>query len=176
MTRRRFPTGFRTKCRLSEKSSEGSFRKFHLTRIFLANSSKFFRSSGSLKDLWTGEKSNPSSKTWILIPDNALWLRLKTVLEQNVSARRPSSVMVAFVAKPSDLTTELPIAKSCSKSSLCKSELKSVFHLIYLWNCLYSLLLVLNHLSYRMRWYFQKWTCYIYFIYIYIYVTLMKKS
>ena len=66
---------------LSEKSSEGSFWKFHLLCILLANSSKSFRSSGSFRDLWTGKKFNPFLKTWISISDNALWLRLKTVLE-----------------------------------------------------------------------------------------------
>ena len=98
---------------LWEKSSEVSFWKFHLIRILQANSSKSFRSSGSLRDLWSGQKSNAFFKTWISKSDNALWLRLKIVLEQNWPARRPSSVMVAFVGKPSDLTTELPIAKPC---------------------------------------------------------------
>ena len=67
---------------LSEKSSEGSLRKFYLIRIFLANSSKSFRNSGSLRDLLTGKKFNPFSKTWISIFNDALWVRLKTVLEQ----------------------------------------------------------------------------------------------
>ena len=94
---------------LSEELSEGSFRKFHLIHVLLANSSNSFQSSGSLRDLWTGEKSNTFSKTWISISDNALWLRLKTVLEQNEPTRRSSSEMVVFVGKPSDLTTELSL-------------------------------------------------------------------
>ena len=69
--------------------------------------------------------------------------------------------MVAFVGKPSDLTTELPIAKSCCPPQNHRfvnlPELKAVLHLIYLRNCFYSPLLVLDHLSYRMRWHFQKW-------------------
>ena len=36
--------------------------KFDLTRLLLANSSKSFRSSGSLRNLWTAEKSNLSPK------------------------------------------------------------------------------------------------------------------
>ena len=94
---------------LSEELSEGSFRKFHLIHVLLANSSNSFQSSGSIRDLWTGEKSNTFSKTWISISDNPLWLRLKTVLEQNEPTRRSSSEMVVFVGKPSDLTTELSL-------------------------------------------------------------------
>ena len=135
----------------SEKYSEVSFWKFHLIRILRTKSSISFRSSGSLRYLWTGEKSNPFSKTWIAISDNALWQRLKTVLEQNVPARRPSSVMVGFVGKASDLTTELPIAKSYLESSFCKSTriesssssnlLTKFFYSVLLY--VYSLLLLL---------------------------------
>ena len=121
MTRRRSPTGFRTKCRFIRKILWRFVWKVAFNSIFLANSSKSFQSSGSLKDLRTGEKSNPFSKTWISISDNALWLKLKTVLVQNEPARRPSSVMVASVGKPADLTTESSTAKSSLESLFCKS-------------------------------------------------------
>ena len=78
--------------------------------ILLENSSKSFLSSGSFKDFWIGAKSNPFSKTWISIFESTLWLRLRTVLEQNEPWRRPSSVTVALVDKPSDLTMGLPIS------------------------------------------------------------------
>ena len=131
---------------LSQKSSEALFQKFHLIRILLANTSKSFR------DLWTSEKSIPFSKTWISISDNALSLRLKIVLEQNELGRRLSSLMVVFVGKLSDHTTELPIAKFNLESSFLNlPELRAVLHLIYLRNWFYSPHLVLDHLSYRMR-------------------------
>ena len=46
---------------------------------------------------------------------------MKTFFEKNEPTRRPSSEMVAFVGKPSDITTKLPIAKSSLDSSFCKS-------------------------------------------------------
>ena len=126
MTRRRSPTGFRTKCRFIRKILWRFVWKVAFNSIFLANSSKSFQSSGSLKDLWTGEKSNPFSKTWISVSDNALQLRLKTVLEQSVPARCPSSVIVAFVGKPSDLTTELPILTLNFKEAWVQGTLKGL--------------------------------------------------
>ena len=129
---------------LSQKSFEALFQKFHLIRILLANTSKSFR------NLWTSEKSIPFSK--ISISDNALSPRLKIVLEQNKLGRRLSSLMVVLVGKLSDHTKELPIAKFNLESSVLNlPELKAVLHLIYLRNCFYSSLLVLDHMSYRMR-------------------------
>ena len=58
--------------------------------------------------------------------ESTLWMRLNTVLEQNKlleqnePSRSPSSVLVALLDKPSDLTIELPISYCVSGSTFLK--------------------------------------------------------
>ena len=120
MTRRRFPVRFRAKRwfirkifrRLIPEIPSNAHSPWEIFNIFL--------SSGSFIDFWIDAKSNPFSKTWISISESTLWLRLKTVLEQNEPWRRPSSVTVALVDKPSDLTMGLPISCCVSGSAFYK--------------------------------------------------------
>lgn len=65
-------------------------------------------------------KSSSFSKTWISISQSTFWLRLKTASEWNETWRCPSSLTVAFLDKPLDLTMELPISCCVLGSKFCK--------------------------------------------------------
>ena len=101
MSIKRQPTRFRSKCRYFAKCS----RNFIKSR---QKYSKYLRSSGSLRVLWTGEKSNLFSNTFISVSVRILWLRLKTVLEQKTQQVCPSSVKVALLIAGSSVVIDPP--------------------------------------------------------------------
>lgn len=117
MKRRRFPSKFRAKRwfirkifgRLTpEIPSNALLMRILLQRMsFLRSFLKSFLQKSFLSSV---SKSNAFFKTWISISESTIWLRLKTVLGKNEPWRRPSSVTVTLVDRPSDFTMGLPIS------------------------------------------------------------------